>query len=89
MQNLNDILYVNPDNPEGLSWKVERRMGKGVGYIYATPGDIAGSFNGKYYTVTIDGIKYKNHRIVYHLSHGNLSDEEIEFIKNELNQLKK
>lgn len=77
MQNLSDIVYLNPDSPSGLSWKVERRMGKGAGYVYAKPGDSVGSFDGKYYVVSIDGVRYKVHRLVYQLSIGELLDKDL------------
>ena len=73
--NLSDYFYVNPESPTGLSWKVERRVGRGKGYIKIKPNDPAGVFDGSYYVVILHKVKYKVHRIIYQLCYGDLTDD--------------
>lgn len=76
LSKLKELFEVTPDSPSGLSWKVERRMGKGVGYVYAKPGDTVGCFDG-YWNVIVDGVKLKVHRIVYAIANNSDSLEGI------------
>lgn len=72
MENLDKVFQISSASPSGLVWAVERRMGKGAGYVYAKPGDMAGSYDKDtgYYTVTYSGKKYKVHRIVHKIATG-------------------
>lgn len=75
--NFQDIWNIDSESPSGLSWKITPRMGKGIGYEYAKVGEPAGCLDGKYFTVTYKGTKYKVHRIIYQLANNDLTDGDI------------
>jgi hypothetical protein len=54
-------LELTPDHPSGLKWKTTDR--------YHDAGDVAGRLpsHGRFYTVSMLGMRYPAHRVVYYL----------------------
>jgi hypothetical protein len=66
----NDLLYLNPESPSYLSWKVHRR--KVLKDAHAGSVSKIG-----YWEVQILGKSYKAHRIVYLLTHGEIAQDKV------------
>lgn len=58
---LDSLFQIDENSPSGLSWKIYKKH-------KIKPGTPAGCLT-KYYTVVINGIKYRVHRIIYQLHH--------------------
>jgi hypothetical protein len=68
--NLEQYLEYSIDSPSFLIWKVS------VPFTNIQVGDVAGSLDLSrgYYVTTVQGRKYKNHRIIYYLHKKTVSD---------------
>lgn len=58
---LDSLFQIDENSPSGLSWKIYKKH-------KIKPGTPAGCLT-KYYTVVINGIKYRVHRIIYQMHH--------------------
>jgi hypothetical protein len=58
---LDSLFQIDENSPSGLSWKIYKKH-------KIKPGTPAGCLT-KYYTVVINGTKYRVHRIIYQIHH--------------------
>lgn len=79
--NWNDwFVYDETAAPSCLRWKVDRRGGKGRGFIRVSTGDVAGSVsidNKKVYSqckVTLSGNDYVTARVIWTMFNGDIAD---------------
>jgi hypothetical protein len=72
-KDLSLIFQLDSNSPSGVSWNVDRFMGKGIGYKYASKGEPAGSLD-DYWKVKYKKSKYLLHNVVYTLAFGNIPE---------------
>ena len=69
---LHQLLNYNPDTGE-FTWKVDRGGG-------AKTDDVAGSFNNGYREISIDGTRYKAHRLAWLMTYGQWPKDQLDHI---------
>lgn len=74
--NWSEWFYCDEDSPTGLRWKVEILSGRGLNVLRTYPGMQAGSLkkNGRYAQVSLCGVNYSVHVIVWELHNGKVAE---------------
>lgn len=70
--NLSDYLYYAEDSPTKLRWKVDIYSGVNGCALKIAAGEVAGSFQGSYYQVTVQQVNYMAHRVIWEITNGEI-----------------
>lgn len=62
--NPTELFYYDESSPSCLRWKVDRYGGSEYTSKAVSAGDVAGSFNGRYWKTEVDGEELRIHRII-------------------------
>jgi len=74
-----EYFYYDATSATGLRWNTEIRSGVYSIRVMCRPGDVAGSVksNGRGCQVSLHGVNYFVHRIIWELHHGLLTDDQV------------
>ena len=63
-ERLRELLHYNQETGV-FTWRTDMKTGRGNGRIHVAAGSVAGSFDGHYLKVGIDGRRYRAHRLAF------------------------